>query len=204
MKRVTLFVLMLVLMLPFGVLADDESPHLVLKVHGSHKTAVSKILGIPIDEDGNPSDDIYQPESAVQSNATPVKPAIVAGYKNTTGNVGDWIDPQGVVVSDPVIQQRLNYIASSSTSYPLGTLVVVSAKDLEGGPAQPNLHYRFSDKPGEPIYSASSTRAVSAPAKPPLDMSKPVHVTGYYKKNGTYVREHTRNLPGTGSSKKKP
>ena len=33
---------------------------------------------------------------------------------------------------------------------------------------------------------------------------KKVHVKGYYRKDGTYVKPHTRNSPGSGSSSKSP
>ncbi len=32
----------------------------------------------------------------------------------------------------------------------------------------------------------------------PINYSKPVNVKGYYRKNGTYVRPHTRSLPKRG------
>ncbi len=36
---------------------------------------------------------------------------------------------------------------------------------------------------------------------PALDMSKEVYVHGYFRKDGTYVRSHTRSAPGSGSSR---
>lgn len=42
------------------------------------------------------------------------------------------------------------------------------------------------------LPTSSSSTTTSLPA---LDMSKPVSVRGYYRKDGTYVRPHTRNYP---------
>ena len=41
----------------------------------------------------------------------------------------------------------------------------------------------------------------SVKALPDLDMSKPVSVRGYVRKDGTYVRPHTRSAPGSGRGK---
>jgi len=48
----------------------------------------------------------------------------------------------------------------------------------------------------EPIAAGSST----SPSRPELSYHGPVHVNGYYRKDGTYVRSHTRSAPGTKSS----
>lgn len=52
-----------------------------------------------------------------------------------------------------------------------------------------------------PVYEmpAYEAPAYIAPGPlPVLDMSREVHVGGYHRKDGTYVREHTRSAPGHG------
>jgi hypothetical protein len=40
------------------------------------------------------------------------------------------------------------------------------------------------------------------PNATPYPQDKPVHVDGYYRKNGTYVQPYNRGLPGEGKSKR--
>jgi hypothetical protein len=61
----------------------------------------------------------------------------------------------------------------------------------------------------EPIYVAPAEPVAAVPygyappsygqgPMPALDMGRPVHVDGYTRKDGTYVRPHTRSAPGHG------
>jgi hypothetical protein len=48
----------------------------------------------------------------------------------------------------------------------------------------------------------SSTPSTSVRELPPVNTGGDVHVNGYYRKDGTYVRPHTRSRPGGGRSRK--
>jgi hypothetical protein len=65
-----------------------------------------------------------------------------------------------------------------------------AAAALDGAPnggAQLPVHGTYDSTPRAP-------RQTFTPL-PVLDQSKPVHVDGYFRKNGTYVRPHTRRSP---------
>lgn len=53
-------------------------------------------------------------------------------------------------------------------------------------------------------YSSSSSSSFSSSTRSSSNYSSPgktVNVKGYYRKNGTYVRPHTRSSPGSGRSR---
>lgn len=56
-------------------------------------------------------------------------------------------------------------------------------------PAIDNRVYGFKSKKKQKTYDQRPDYYYS------IDNSKPVHVNGYYRKNGTYVRPHTRSAP---------
>ena len=58
--------------------------------------------------------------------------------------------------------------------------------------------YTTVHSPTTVTYSGSS---YSDASKSKLNMSKPVKVRGYYRQDGTYVRPHSRVLPGQGKKK---
>lgn len=88
-------------------------------------------------------------------------------------------------------------------SYRKNPEVTQIAKESDGSGESENERRGYI--PRRPISSYSSGGYTSGASsvsysggsspKKPLDQSKPVKVRGYYRKDGTYVRPHTRNPP---------
>lgn len=109
------------------------------------------------------------------------------------------------VNADTVLYSSGNDGSSVAYSVPSGSSVYIKGKkskkyrkikyeNYAGWAYYPNYTASSNYSSSSSSSSFSSTRSSSNYSSP----GKTVNVKGYYRKNGTYVRPHTRSSPGSG------
>ena len=109
------------------------------------------------------------------------------------------------VNADTVLYSSGNDGSSVAYSVPSGSSVYIKGKkskkyrkikygNYSGWAYYPNYTASSNYSSSSTSSSYSSTRSSSNYTSP----GKTVNVKGYYRKNGTYVRPHTRSSPGSG------
>jgi hypothetical protein len=77
------------------------------------------------------------------------------------------------------------------------TGAATAAKALGGSTGQPGNNPAGTATPGQFGTGAATGPVVVGPG------NKPVNVRGYFRKDGTYVRGHTRAAPGSGTGRRR-
>ena len=109
------------------------------------------------------------------------------------------------VNAETVLYSSGNDGSSVVYSVPSGSVVYIKGKKSKkyrkikygnsaGWAYYPNYTASTNNSSSSSSSSSSSTRSSSNYSSP----GKTVNVKGYYRKNGTYVRPHTRSSPGSG------
>jgi hypothetical protein len=119
--------------------------------------------------------------------AHPGRPDLTPDEKGKCGIVADYFVETGRHITARQFK-ALGQAGGAATAPPPQPLQAAAAfNGVPNSGAQLPVYGTYDSTPRAP-------RQTFAPL-PVLDQSKPVHVDGYFRKNGTYVRPHTRRSP---------
>lgn len=165
--------------------AAQEKPTSKLKLvqKGTHKPVALTIMGIAVDADWNPCEDVWQGEGSADNGNR-------HRYRNLLGGCDEWVNEIGKLVNRRTQQHLNGLINSRRSSYHIGEWVEYSEAELAAAPSDASLdnYTRLSSDPPEIKYSISRRNLIPsagfslpgsgilfpAPSNPGSDTSQPI------------------------------